>query len=210
MNFRSEGIVIGRKSLNDADRLLTLYTKEFGKITCIAKGVKKLKSRKSGHLELGTYCIFYVARGKSLDIITEVETKKAFGMENLPNGKSNDIYHLLELIDHLTVQNQKNHEVYELLVDYLTHIKTTQNSKILLAAFKIKLLSALGFFSSKNLKESKSKELLYKFETENLNHLENRYKEQTNYLKLLTFLDSIIEKITERKLKTSRFINAQI
>ena len=210
MNFKSEGIVLSRKSFQEADRLVSFYTRDYGKITCIAKGVKRPKSRKAGHLELATYCTIFVVKGKNMDILTEVETKKAFGLENLPSQKTNEIYHLLELIDNLTPTNQKNKEVFDLLVSFLKVIKENNNYELLLVAFKIKLLSMLGFFSSKNLKDSKSKDLLQNFETKDLQTLHKKFKTGYKYLKLLAFLDSIIEKITERKLKTSRFIHAQI
>jgi len=210
MNFKSDGIVLSRKSFQEADRLVTFYTRDYGKITCIAKGVKKPKSRKAGHLEPATYCTLYVAKGKNLDILTEVETKKAFGLESLPEEKTNRIYHLLELVDHLTPHNQKNVDVFNLLVSFLKTLKENNNDELLLAAFKIKLLSLLGFFSSKNLKDSKSKELLFTFESQSIFTLQKQFNHDSKYLKLLSFLDSIIEKITERKLKTSRFIHAQI
>lgn len=210
MNLKSEGIVLSRKSFQDADRLVTFYTRDFGKITVIAKGVKKPASRKAGHLELATYCTFYIAKGKNLDILTEVETKEAFGLENLSSRSTNEVYHLLELTNHLTVPNQKNKEVFDLLVDFLKVIGDEKNKNLTLVAFKIKLLSILGFFSTTNLKDSKSKNLLADFESQDLGQLKEKLGGDGKYLKLLVFLDSIIERITERKLKTNRFINAQI
>lgn len=210
MNFRSEGIVLNRRNFQDADRLITFYTKDFGKITCIAKGVKRPTSRKSGHLEPATHCTIYVAKGKNLDILTEVETKKAYGLENMSQDKGNEAYHLLELVDHLTAQNQKNKEVFDLLVTFLEDISQKKDKNILIAAFKVKLLSKLGFFSYANLKDSQFKKLLEILEESNMEEIESALGSSQSYLKLLRFLDSIIEKITERKLKTSRFIHAQI
>lgn len=210
MNLKSEAVVLSRKSFQDADRLVTFYTKDLGKITCIAKGVKRPTSRKSGHLEPATHCTIFVAKGKNLDILTEVETQRAYGLEHLSQRTANEAYHLLELVDHLTVQNQKNKEVFELLLAFLRSIGANKNKNALIAAFKIKLLSSLGFFSSVNLKNSQSKKLLQSFETFDIEEIETTLGNGQGYLKLLTFLDSIIEKITERKLKTSRFVNAQI
>lgn len=210
MNQQSEGIVLHRKNFQEADRLVTIYTKDFGKISCIAKGVKRPTSRKAGHLEPGTYCKLYLARGKNLDILTEVEMKKAFGVENVKNNRTNQIYHLLELVDCLTVTNQKNKEIFELLVHFLEMVEKEENFPLLFSAFKVKLLSSLGFFSAQNLKNTNTRKLLENFEKENLKVLKNKLGETTNYLNLLEFLDSIIEKITERRLKTNRFIYAQI
>ncbi|MFN2162508.1 MAG: DNA repair protein RecO, partial [Candidatus Promineifilaceae bacterium] len=50
--YRTEAIVLKRSDFGEADRLLTLYSKEFGKIRAIAKGARKPQSRKTGHVEL--------------------------------------------------------------------------------------------------------------------------------------------------------------
>ena len=54
-SFRAQSIVIRHKDWGEADRLLTLYTREKGKVRALAKGVRKVTSRKAGHLPLGTF-----------------------------------------------------------------------------------------------------------------------------------------------------------
>ncbi len=48
--FRTEAIVLRRKDFGEADRILTLFTPELGKIRALAKGIRKPASRKAGHL----------------------------------------------------------------------------------------------------------------------------------------------------------------
>ncbi|MEK7581085.1 MAG: DNA repair protein RecO [Patescibacteria group bacterium] len=208
MNQKAEGIILSRRNLGEADRILTIYTKEFGKISCIAKGVRKPTSRKSGHVELGSWCKIYVAHGKSLDILTEVELKKSFGHDDSTQEKTNRIYHMLELVNCLTAQNQKNSQVFFLLIEYLKKLAQGESFNLISTVFKLKLLSALGFFSSVNLKHTQSKLLLEKFESDKFEDLKNININEENYLKLLAFLDSIIENVTERKLYTNKFIIA--
>ena len=62
--YRSEGIVIRRRNQGEADRVLTLCT-PLGKIEVIAKGARKLRSRKAGHVELFTRSSFVVSRVKN-------------------------------------------------------------------------------------------------------------------------------------------------
>ena len=50
-SYRTEALVIRHTNFGEADRILTLYSREKGKIRVVAKGVRKLKSRKAGHLE---------------------------------------------------------------------------------------------------------------------------------------------------------------
>ena len=202
---------MARRSFGEADRILTIYTKDYGKISAIGKGVRRPRSKKGGHLELGNWCKLFVAKGKNLDLLTEVETKKAFGIDNFSNIKANKIYHLLELVDALTQNEQKNKKVFFLLVEFLNEISKENNFDLISSVFKVKLLSELGFFSAKNLKSSKSQQFLQSLENENFENLQKRVKlNKDSYLKLLTFLDSMIENLIERTLKTNRFVNGTV
>lgn len=211
MYLSTQCVVLARRNFGEADRLLTIYTKDFGKLTAIAKGIRRPTSRKSGHLEPGTWCKIFIAKGKNIDILTEVEVQKAYGIENFSQGKAVKIFHLLELVDHLTVQNQKNTQVYSLLVNFLRLVENNKDFNLISSVFKIKLLKILGFFSATNLKNSKTKDLLNLLEMEDFDKisLETNLSSQS-YLKLLTFLDSMIEGVTQRKLKTTRFLNGQL
>ena len=73
--FRTEAIVLRRTDFGEADRLLTVFTPERGKLRLIAKGARKPTSRKSGHVELFSYGHFLVAVGRDLDLVTQA-TKK--------------------------------------------------------------------------------------------------------------------------------------
>ncbi len=208
MYLKTEGVVLKHSNFQEADRLLVLYTKDFGKVTCIAKGARRPRSRKAGHVELGNWCRVFIAKGKNLDILTEVEIKKAFGQVDFTENKANQIYHLLELVDSLTPNNQKNEKVFNLLVNFLSKIKKDEDFNLISAVFKIKLLSRLGFFSAKSLKNSETKEFLEKLEIENYSQIKTAINlKLAHYLKLLSFLDSIIENVTQSKIKTAKFLN---
>lgn len=207
MYFRTEGVILSRRNFGEADKILKIFTKDFGKVSALAKGVRRPKSRKGGHVEVGNWCKVFIARGKSLDLLTEVEIKKSFGQEEFSLEKTNQIYHLLELVDTLTQEGQKNFEVYKLLVTYLNRIKNGEDFNYVSSIFKVKILANLGFFSAKNLKDSKAKNLLEFMEVNDYKTINTKVTlDQKNHLKLLTFLDSIIENITQSKLKTSKFL----
>lgn len=207
MYLRTQGVVLSCKNFGEADRILKIYTKDFGKISCLAKGVRRPRSKKGGHLETGNWCKVFIAKGKNLDLLTEVELKKAFGIEDFKVEKANKIYHILELVDSLTQENHKNEELFILLIRYLAKIETEKDFDFVSSVFKVKLLTLLGFFSAKNLKESNSRKVLAALEEGEYFDLKKKLKfNREAYLKLLGFLDSIIENITESKLKTKRFL----
>lgn len=210
MYFRTEGVILARKNFGEADRLLTICTRDFGKITCIAKGVRRPRSRKAGHVELGNWCKIFVAKGKNLDLLTEVELKKAFGVENFSQEKANKIYHLLELVNQLTAEKQKNPSVFILLVNFLKKISKDEDFNLISLTFKVKLLSILGFFSAKSVSDIRMKKLFAIVEDEDFESIKQQVKLGRNaYLKLLLFLDSMIESLIDTKLKTNRFLNGK-
>lgn len=198
---------MAHKQFSEADKMLTVYTSTHGKITCLAKGASRLRSRKGGHVELGNWCKLYVARGKNLDILTEVETKRPFGHENLTPTTSAQIYHLLELVDYLTEPRQVNASLFTLLVNFLNKVAIGEDFRLLATVFKIKLLYSLGFFSSTSIKNANLQKLFKSIELQDYDSLKRNIKFQDhNYLKLLTFLDSIIEHLAQKSLKTAKFV----
>ena len=208
MYLKTEAVILRKKNFAEADKILTIYTRDYGKISCIAKGARRTLSRKSGHIELGSWCKVFVAKGKSLDLLTEVELKKAFGIENLTPEIANKIYHFLELADSLTAHNQKNKDVFILLVNFLKKVDSEEDFNLLSSVFKIKLLASLGFFSAENLEKTGTSSFLKKLQNDDFDTLKKTIKTSSeNYLKLLSFLDSIIENVSEKKLHTTKFLN---
>ncbi|MDE3089923.1 MAG: DNA repair protein RecO [Chloroflexota bacterium] len=102
--YRVEAIVLKRSDFGEADRLLTLYTPDLGKIRAIAKGARKPSSRKSGHVELFTHSALLLAKGRHLDIVTQADTLDAFVplRENLE--RLGLAYYLAELVDRFVAE----------------------------------------------------------------------------------------------------------
>ena len=83
MRFKSysdEGIVLARRNFGEADRILSIYSKNHGRISAIAKGIRRPISRKRGHLEVFCHIKFQITDGKGIGILTEVETLNNFGI----------------------------------------------------------------------------------------------------------------------------------
>lgn len=76
--YKTEGIILKRINLGEADKIITLYSRHYGKIRCIAKGIRNITSRKGGNLELFNRVAIFLAKGKNLDIITEVQLLDSF------------------------------------------------------------------------------------------------------------------------------------
>jgi len=76
--YSTPAIVLRQRKLGDADKILTLYTARLGKLDAVAKGVRRARSRMAGHVEPLTQANVQLAKGKSLDVLTQVETIESF------------------------------------------------------------------------------------------------------------------------------------
>lgn len=143
-SFKTEGIILKRSNFGEADKILTIYTKNYGKIRAMAKGVRKMASRKAGALELFNHSALFLAKGKNLDIICEVQTVNAYRRWRKDLLAVGLAYYLCELVDKLTPDEQENQPVFELLRDYLAKIGIFK-PLALVRGFEEKLLEELGF-----------------------------------------------------------------
>ncbi|OGM55812.1 DNA repair protein RecO [Candidatus Woesebacteria bacterium RIFCSPHIGHO2_12_FULL_46_16] len=145
-NYSSEGIVLARKNFGEADRILVLYSKHHGRISLLAKGVRRPTSRKRGHLEVFSYIRFQAARGKGMDIMTEAETIDNFSKirENLKRASL--AYYFMEVVGRTTHENETHREVFEYVLESMERLKEEKQLKKFRLGFVRRLVSLLGFW----------------------------------------------------------------
>ncbi|MFA6492884.1 MAG: DNA repair protein RecO, partial [Patescibacteria group bacterium] len=97
MNYKTRGIILKRTNLNEADRILTIFTENNGRIKAVAKGIRKTLSKLAGHLELFCLTDFVIAEGRNLDTITAAETQKCFINLRGDLESTNVAYYLAEI-----------------------------------------------------------------------------------------------------------------
>lgn len=142
--YQTEAIVLKRLNFGEADRVLTLYTRRQGKIKALAKGVRRVASRKGGNVEVFNHVVLYLAKGKNLDLVTEAQVSNAFKSWRKDLKKIGLAYYFCELVDKLTAENQPNQAVFDLLKNYLARISQVKGWKIV-REFEEALLEELGF-----------------------------------------------------------------
>jgi DNA repair protein RecO (recombination protein O) len=145
--FRTEAIVMRRSDFGEADRLLTLFSRERGKIKAIAKGARKPQSRKTGHVELFTRTNFLIATGRNLGIITQAETVAAHAPLRQDLVRATYAAYLVELLDRLVGEEDPHPGQYQLLADTLDWLTVVEMEAILLLArhYELRLLALTGF-----------------------------------------------------------------
>jgi hypothetical protein len=121
-NIKTEGIVIKRKNLGEADRILTIITPHEGKLTIKATGVRKITSRRSAHIELLNHAALSLYKGKGMHVLTEVKMLDDHSQIKADFTKVGLAYHLCELVDGLCPENQENGNVFYLLKNTLKRL----------------------------------------------------------------------------------------
>ena len=144
--FSTEGVVLSRKNYGEADRILTVYSKHFGKIRLLAKGVRRPKSRKRGHVEIFSRIKFSVSKGNGLDLITEAELVDSYDEVRRDLKKIALAYYLCEVLNATTREDEKNSAIFEKIVENLELLATENNLKEFRKKFVFEVLVSLGFW----------------------------------------------------------------
>lgn len=152
-SYRAEAIVLRTHKLGEADRIITLLTRERGKIRAVAKGVRRTKSKFGARLEPFSRVDLLVFEGKSLDIITQAESLNAYGQDlALDYSLWTAGQTMLETADRLTSEESILAESqYLLLVGALrTLVSGEHASSLVLDAYLLRSLSMAGYSPTLN------------------------------------------------------------
>lgn len=131
--------------VGEADRLLILYTRERGKLRAVAKGARKVRSRKAGHLEPFTRVALLLARGRDWWIVTQAETVDAYLPLREELLRTGFAAYVIELVDRFIYEEGQNDALYRLLVDTLERIAADTDPFLALRYYEVRLLDLLGF-----------------------------------------------------------------
>lgn len=129
----------------EADRLLMLYTLEQGKLRTIAKGARKPRSRKAGHLEPFTRSSLQLAHARDMPIVTQAETIDAYQPLRDDLLRTTYAAYVVELLDRFTYEEGANRPLYFLLVDTLARLASPANPDLVVRFYEVRLLDLLGF-----------------------------------------------------------------
>jgi len=144
--YTSEGIVLTRRNFGEADRILSIYSKDHGRISLIAKGVRKPKSKKRGHIEVFNLVKFQAALGHGLDIMLEAEVANDFESIRGSLKKISLAYYFMEVVGRITHEGESNIELFNLIFSSLTKLQTTKELKKLRLEFLQDILTLLGYW----------------------------------------------------------------
>jgi DNA repair protein RecO (recombination protein O) len=143
--YQTTGIVIGRTNFGEADRIVRFITQDHGKVNAVAKGVRKIKSRSGGHLELFGEVTLMLATGRNLDVVTSAR------LQWYPHDLATDYdrlglaYMFATATDRLTEPGQPQPNLFALLSEALHSVDGGAGGVLPELWFKLRLLDVQGY-----------------------------------------------------------------
>jgi DNA repair protein RecO (recombination protein O) len=151
--YQSEAIALKQFDLGEADKIITFYSKDMGKIRAVASGARKSNSRISGLVLPFTYNKLIIYRGRSIDRIKQIENIYSFSLlrENL--NKIAYATYMAEIIDKVGLEGDPNEELFSLLISSYYHLLKVDEKKLdnINLVFKLSLLNILGYRPELNI-----------------------------------------------------------
>jgi len=145
-SFRVEAVVLRHSDYGEADRLLTLYTRQLGKMRALAKGARKIASRKAGHIEPFTHVKLQLAKGRDMFLITQADTVDAYLPLRDDLILTSQAAYVMELLDRFTYENDtENASTFRLLTDTLARLASKADPWLVTRYYEMRLLDYMGF-----------------------------------------------------------------
>ena len=131
--------------MGEADRLVVAYSPDRGKLRLVAKGARRPKSRKAGHLEPFMRAILLIARGRELDIITQAEAVETFPALRNDLLRVGQASYVVELLDRFTLDEGGSRPAYGLLLEALGRLSEGRPAPSVLRYYELRLLELMGY-----------------------------------------------------------------
>jgi DNA repair protein RecO (recombination protein O) len=143
--FRAQALVLRRSDFGEADRLLTLLTRQAGKLRALAKGSRRPTSRHSGNLELFVHVELLLARGRELDIVTQSQLVEPFRNLREDLTATSHAYYFAEVADALLESGDSAAGPFEILLRAFQALEAGRDPELLAPHFLLTMLDALGY-----------------------------------------------------------------
>lgn len=144
MTWKTEGIVLRVRNLGEADRIVTLYTKDRGKLNTVARGARRIRNRLLSPTQVFTYGRYLIFPGKGLHNLSQADI--VHSGQNIRDDLEKLAYasYITELLDALTAEEDPIAGVFPLLAASLS-LGEAGRFKLAVRAFEIRLMRELGY-----------------------------------------------------------------
>ncbi|WP_088102508.1 DNA repair protein RecO [Halalkalibacter urbisdiaboli] len=141
---RVEGIVIRTTDYGESNKIVTIYSKELGKVGVMARGSKKPKSRLTAISQLFIYGTFLYQKSTGLGTLNQGEIIDSFREVRNDLFRASYATYVVELTDKLTEERQRHPKIFEWLKNTLHYLNEGMDPDVLLRIFEMKMMSVAG------------------------------------------------------------------
>lgn len=149
--YRDQGVVLRTQKLGEADRIVTVLTREHGRVRAVAKGVRKTTSRFGARLEPATHVDLQLHAGRTFEIVTQAEIIEPFGEElSADYSRWTVASAMLETAERFTAEEHEPAlQHYRLLVGGLNAlVEGVHDPSLILDAYLLRSLAVAGYAPS--------------------------------------------------------------
>lgn len=144
---KTDAIVLRKRDFGETSIIANFYTRDFGKLSGILKGIKKEPAKFASTVEPFSYneIIFYRKRNSSLHLISQCDVRDNFDLLRQNISKVGVGSLMMELLDAVMPPEDKNEDVFDLTLTSLRELDVNWNAEKIATIFKIKILALSGF-----------------------------------------------------------------
>lgn len=152
--LKTEAIILKRSNLKDTDRIISIYSKDFGKLHVYAHGIRKITSKRAPHLELFNRVFLTLYKGHSFNTVIEVSIIDSYPKIKIDLSRIATAFIITELVDRLCPDRQENENIFSILQTTFSKLDDlTVSHKNLEYTIGRTLLVELGFISQEQAKD---------------------------------------------------------
>ena len=137
--------MLRHRNLGEADRALTLFTREHGKLRVSVRGARKTKSRMGGHVQPLMHASLLLVRGRSLDTVTQAQSIAVFPRLRDDLLTTTRGLHVAELVDRFAEEHEPNETLFEHVLEGLDRLDRGGPMELIVRAFELRLLEIEGY-----------------------------------------------------------------
>ena len=127
--IKTEAVILKRTNYGDGDRIITFFSPSLGKFASVAKGSRKLASRKRSFLEPGNHLSIQLRTSKGLPYLDQLVLLNEFSSTKKELPQMKQLFQVLEILDRLTVEGEEYSKVFQQLLQVLEKINSHLSTK---------------------------------------------------------------------------------
>lgn len=150
-----EGFIFKKISLLNRDLIITVFSRELGRVRILAKGIKKLTSRRGPHIETGNLISAVLSKNKEYYFLQETSLISGFSQIKKNQSKFQCLYLFLFVLEKLLPESQKEEKMYKLFKSFMVNLSKGDNYRKIMTDYLNNTTSLLGY-----QEKNKSKDLI--------------------------------------------------